>query len=164
MTLNIQYQRSIGGGRMVDEDLNPGVHSGVISAVEMDKQKAFDSEELEDCLRIDIDIDGSNASKKLKPSLHPKSNLHKIIKALNPGAVTAGLLDQDETANEVVAGLVNRQCLIQIEEKVSKSGNTYLVVTSILGIARTNGEAKKAASVKKEALEDPGFDNDSIPF
>ena len=148
---------------MVDEGLEPGVHQGVISGVEQDKQKAFQSEELEDCIRIDVEIDGLNASKKLKPSLHPKSNLFKIIKALNPGAVSSGQLDKDETANEVIEGLVGRNCLVQIEEKVSQSGNSYLTVQSILGVASKNGATKKAPTKKIDATE-VSFESDEIPF
>ena len=162
MTLNLTYHRSAGGGKMVEEGIEPGVHQAVIKMVEKDQKRKYQSEELEDCLRVDFEIDGMIAYQKFTPSLHEKANLYKFIKGLNPGAISGGQLNTDASANEIVENLIGRKCMVQIEEKVTKTGNSYLAVGSVLPVTSKNGASKKKA--EKVDAKEVSFEDDDIPF
>jgi hypothetical protein len=149
-----------GGGNMMDDGMIAGVHQGTIKKVEPAQAKKYQSEELEDVIFFTFETPHGECKYKVRQTFcpNPPSNLYKVIKALNPGAISGGQIKDPNSAAQVVAALKGKTCMINVEEYTGQDGSPRLKVAAVMA-AVSNG-----APPKQEKLEDPGFDKDIIPF
>lgn len=151
---------------MVEEGITPGLHQAVIESVEPGQAKAFQSEELEDVIRIHCNIAGKRATYKVRAVWSDRSNLFKLVKNLNPGAISSGTLKTPEDIEQVVANLKGRECIVKIEEQQGSRG-PYRKVGDILSAISNGAQAGSApiAPTSVEALEKQAqVEDDDIPF
>jgi hypothetical protein len=146
------------GGRLVDDGIGPGLVPATIKSIEPGQAKAYKSEELEDIIWFVFDTGNGEARYKVRQTFCPKppSNLFKVIKALNPGAIASGQMDTASAVEDVVVKLQGRKCMINLEEVDGRSG-PYCKVTSVMAQAGSAGQ-------KQEVLVDTNVDDDDIPF
>lgn len=172
MGLNITLTRPTGSGRTFSDDIPPGLYPGQIVKVEETEKKKYQSEETEEGIKFVIKLNnGVFAQYITSTSLGQtpkKSNLFKLIEALNPGAISAGQLEKDETAIPVIEGLKGRKCQLHVGQRV-KGDRTYPTIESVLpvtGSAPVEGAEVELdmTPIAVDELEAEVGDSDDIPF
>lgn len=167
MGFSIAVRRSGSGGLFVEGNLNGGVYPAVITNIKEDTKQKYLSEEMEDCLTFFFDIPEHKAKARyqvtpsvcVKPN---KSNLIKILEALNPGCITSGVLNTDQGVYDTLEALVGRKCMIQISAE-EKDGTIRRKVTQVLGAIQGGGKQAQPAQQAPGLVEVP-FEDDDIPF
>lgn len=131
--------RESGKGNKDFENPKPGVYTAVFeSFTDLGMQPGYNPGEMREKLRCrwqlgETDSAGNRFTviKEYTKSLNEKSNLRKDLEA-----IFGAFDEQDLRAGVDIDSYIGKGCQLAVDEKISKSGNPYTIVTALMPLGQ----------------------------